>query len=436
MQVHSRLRHHLFHDPASELLNSTGFEQLLSRTQAQRRPVAIHVIGIEHLQVLADTLVPGMDNPLISQLAKQLRSCLGQNDVAARLAIEEFCIAQYEGDPDSMAKTLSIRLGEKRYMLGERSILLSVCVGTAVCKNNEDWNQLLRDGRAAMERARSQGRGRFVKFEPSADGPMQEQLLLEQDFRSAIGTSQLFMAYQPICHVATGKISGFESLMRWNSPARGPVPPGIFIPMAERRGLLLPIDQMVERSPLLVANGWPSDISVSINCPAFEFLDPGMAVQLKEHLDRAGLNPERCYIEVTESALLQDDEQVLSVMRQVKALGVNLAIDDFGSGHASLSYLHRFPFNLIKIDRSFIQAMDKDAGAAAIVEATLALSRRLGLEVVAEGVETTEQFLHLQQLGCTYVQGFLIARPMNEEHVLPFLESFRLSDVLECPAHA
>jgi EAL domain-containing protein (putative c-di-GMP-specific phosphodiesterase class I) len=206
--------------------------------------------------------------------------------------------------------------------------------------------------------------------------------------------------------------------------------------MAERRGLLLPIDQMVERSPLLVANGWPSDISVSINCPAFEFLDPGMAVQLKEHLDRAGLNPERCYIEVTESALLQDDEQVLSVMRQVKALGVNLAIDDFGSGHASLSYLHRFPFNLIKIDRSFIQAMDKDAGAAAIVEATLALSRRLGLEVVAEGVETTEQFLHLQQLGCTYVQGFLIARPMNEEHVLPFLESFRLSDVLECPAHA
>lgn len=161
-----------------------------------------------------------------------------------------------------------------------------------------------------------------------------------------------------------------------------------------------------------------------------------MAVQLKEHLDRAGLNPERCYIEVTESALLQDDEQVLSVMRQVKALGVNLAIDDFGSGHASLSYLHRFPFNLIKIDRSFIQAMDKDAGAAAIVEATLALSRRLGLEVVAEGVETTEQFLHLQQLGCTYVQGFLIARPMNEEHVLPFLESFRLSDVLECPAHA
>lgn len=436
VQVHSRLRHHLFHDPASELLNSTGFEQLLNRTQVQRRPVAIHVIGIEHLQVLADTLVPGMDNPLISQLSKQLRSCIGQNDVAARLAIEEFCVAQYEGDPDSMAETLSIRLGEKRYMLGERSILLSVCVGTAVRKNNEDWNQLLRDGRAAMERARSQGRGRFVKFEPSADGPMQEQLLLEQDFRSAIGTSQLFMAYQPICHVATGKISGFESLMRWNSPARVSVPPGVFIPMAERRGLLLPIDQMVERSPLLVANGWPSDISVSINCPAFEFLDPGMAVQLKEHLDRAGLNPERCYIEVTESALLQDDEQVLSVMRQVKALGVNLAIDDFGSGHASLSYLHRFPFNLIKIDRSFIQAMDKDAGAAAIVEATLALSRRLGLEVVAEGVETTEQFLHLQQLGCTYVQGFLIARPMNEEYVLPFLESFRLSDVLACPAHA
>src|SRR2546427_325324 len=153
-------------------------------------------------------------------------------------------------DLDSMAKTLSIRLGEKRYMLGERSILLSVCVGTAVCKNNEDWNQLLRDGRAAMERARSQGRGRFVKFEPSADGPMQEQLLLEQDFRSAIGTSQLFMAYQPICHVATGKISGFESLMRWNSPARGSVPPGVFIPMAERRGLLLPIDQMVERSQI------------------------------------------------------------------------------------------------------------------------------------------------------------------------------------------
>lgn len=436
VQVHSQLRHHLFHDPASELLNPTGFEQLLTRTQARQRPVAIHVIGIEHLQVLADTLLPGMDNQLVLQLSKQLRSCIGHNDVAARLAIEDFCVAQYEGDPDSMAKTLSIRLGEKRYMLGERSILLSVCIGTAVRKDNEDWHQLLRDGRAAMERARSRGSARFVKFEPSADGPLQEQLLLEQDFRSAIGTSQLFMVYQPICHVATGKISGFESLMRWNSPARGAVPPGVFIPMAERRGLLLPIDQMVERSPLLVANGWPGDISVSINCPAFEFLDPGMAVQLKEHLDRAGLNPERCYIEVTESALLQDDEQVLSVMRQVKALGVNLAIDDFGSGHASLSYLHRFPFNLIKIDRSFIQAMDKDAGAAAIVEATLALSRRLGLEVVAEGVETTEQFLHLRQLGCTYVQGFLIARPMNEEHVLPFLESFRLSDVLECPAQA
>ena len=428
----SQLHHIVFHDTASNLLNANGLEQELTRLGVNHPPIAIHVISIERLQALSDTLNLGNENSLIQQISSKLTSCLGANDIAARLANEEFCIAQYGGDANKMASNMAVLLGDKSsYILGDRTIILPISAGTAINENGTDWHQLLREARSAMERARSEGGGKFLKFEPSADKAIHEQLLLEQDFRAAIGTHQLYMMYQPICHVATGKISGFESLMRWNSPSRGMVPPGIFIPMAERRGLLLPIDQMVERSPLLAAKDWPDDISVSINCPAFDFLDSSMATRLQEHLHKAGINPRRCYIEVTESALLQDDEQVLSVMRDVKALGVNLAIDDFGSGHASLSYLHKFPFNLIKIDRSFIQAMDKDAGAAAIVEATLTLSQRLGLDVVAEGVETPEQFLHLKKLGCTYVQGYWIAKPMNEDEISHFVKNFNIQALLQ-----
>jgi EAL domain-containing protein (putative c-di-GMP-specific phosphodiesterase class I) len=322
-----------------------------------------------------------------------------------------------------LAQAIGQRLGEP-YQFSGRNIILGVSIGIVDVDGRDDWPGLLRDASTAMHRAKLGGIAGICWFEPSKDGSLQERLLLEQELRSAIGTDQLYMMYQPILHLGTGRIAGFEALMRWQSPTRGQIAPDVFIPLAEASGLLLPIERMVRNSPMAAAVTWPQDLSVSINCPAFEFRDPTLPRRMRERLRQTGFSAHRCFIEITESALLEEDEVVLAVMNEIKQMGVRLAIDDFGSGHASLGYLHRFPFDRIKIDKSLVQAMDRSAGAAAIVEATMALGQRLGLELVAEGVETRGQLESLRRLGCTHAQGYFIGRPMDECDIPDFLVQF------------
>lgn len=274
-----------------------------------------------------------------------------------------------------------------------------------------------------MNRARGLGHGKHCVYDGSLDRAAKEKLAIERELPLAIGTDELFMVYQPIYGFDRDTIVGFEALMRWNSSKLGNVSPAKFIPIAESEGLLQPIEKMVARPPLHAAASWPTDISISINASAIEFKDRAFAEKVRASLARAGIDSKRLIVEVTESAMIEDDEVALSVMREVKALGVKFALDDFGTGYASLSYLHRFPFDRLKIDMSLVRELNSPS-AVVIVEAALAIAYRFGIEVVAEGVEFDWQFEKLRGLGCHYIQGYLIGKPMPEEEVHSFLAGF------------
>jgi len=419
----------LSHDPVTQLFNRAGLEQAWRRGSPSGPAISIHFIGIDRFQTIQNVLGHAVTEQMLALLAGRLRGIIGPCNLAARIDSGEFCVVQYAGQTDTLASEIQRRLSE-RYRLGERDFLLGVSIGVVELNDaaeHEAIAPLLRDGSTAMYRARLGGVGRYCKFDPQADRASQEKILIEQELRAAVGTDQLYMVYQPIYHLASDRVAGFEALMRWNNPTRGLVPPDIFIPIAESAGLLLPVESMVKRSPLRAASDWADDLFVSINCSAIEFRDQTLAQRVRKRLLETGVDARRCFIELTESALVEDDETVLAVMEELREIGVRLALDDFGTGHAGLSYLHRFPFDRIKIDKSFVQAMNQTPVAAAIVDATMALSRQLNLQVVAEGVETRAHLDQLRAMGCTYVQGYLIGRPMDENEIAPFLQRFTLA---------
>lgn len=420
-----RLIQSLSRDPATQLLNRAGFEQRLRERGRVQNPVALHLIGIGRFQTIKDTLGHAMADMLLLQIADRLRRSACSNGLIARVGGEDFCVAQYTDDPESIAQGVLQSLSTP-FMLGDRDFLIAVSVGIIDASRADDWNGLLRDAGTAMYRARSEGHNGFCWFDAAIDRPAQTRLALEQDLRAAIGTDQLYMVYQPIYDLAAGRVTGFEALMRWKHPVHGHIGPDFFIPLATAAGLMLPIERVVKQPPLAAAAGWPEDICVSINYPAYEFKDPSLPSRVQERLHITGVASHRCIIEVTESAMLEEDAIVVSVMQELKRIGVRLALDDFGTGYASMSYLARFPFDRIKIDKGFIAAMETSEVAAAIVDATMALSRKLNLEVVAEGVETNSQMARLREMGCQYVQGYLISRPMEAVDISDFLKQFSL----------
>ncbi|PXX07876.1 diguanylate cyclase (GGDEF)-like protein [Paraburkholderia tropica] len=416
-----RLISNLSLDPSTKLYNRAGLEKQLVQRDSVARPRALLMIGIDRFQEIAHALGNSTADQILSEVASRLGESAGPRCLAAHLGAGEFCVAQYDEDPEYLARKLLWTLSQPHRSTG-RDLLFGVSVG--ISGGVQDLQAAQQEASAAMVRARAAGLGNLRWFDPALDRQIQDSMLIEQELRAAIGTDALYMDYQPILALETNRIAGFEALMRWKSASRGVVPPDVFIPIAESAGILLPVARMVRRSPLQAAAAWPQDIFVSINCPAYEFKDSSLPQRIRDQLRTTGVSAERCCIEVTESALLENDEIVLGVMRELKDIGIRLALDDFGTGHASLSYLRTFPFDRIKIDRSFIQGMNSDTTAAAIVNATLTLSRHMRLEVIAEGVETHEQLQRLKELGCDYAQGYLISRPLGEKDIQTFLGDF------------
>lgn len=400
----------LTHDHATGFLNRPGLEDIMR--DESRQPRDMVMLSINRLQAMSRTLTHEASELILAQIATRISSALDEGDVVGRLAPEHFAIVRYRPGAEELAQRMLDALAPP-YTFGERELSLGASIGIAGHAHHVDWPQWVRDATSAMYRAREAGAGAYRWFEPVADRPRQERVAIEQDLRKAIGTSQLFMMYQPICQLSRSKITGFEALLRWRCPKRGMVSPDVFISIAESTGLMLPIERMVAMSPMDVAAQWPASVGLSINLPASEFRDPSLPERVRASLERTGIAPSRCFFEVTESALLEDDHAVVAVMSELKAIGVRLALDDFGVGHASLGYLYRFPFDRIKIDKSFVQAMHRERRAADIVRAIIKLSHQLHFEVVAEGVETAEQLRLVQDMGCDYAQGFLIGYPMD-----------------------
>jgi predicted signal transduction protein with EAL and GGDEF domain len=272
--------------------------------------------------------------------------------------------------------------------------------------------KLLRNADLALYRAKADGRGTFRFFEAGMDEHMLTRLAMEQDLRKALPSGEFELYYQPVVNLQSGAISGFEALIRWNHPQRGLISPATFIPLAEETGFIVPMGEWVIRQACLTAAQWPGHLHVAVNISASQFRNTGLMQVIVNSLAASGLSPTRLEIEITETVLLQDKEATLAILHQLRALGIRIAMDDFGTGYSSLTYLQSFPFDKIKIDRSFVKDITENAGSLNIVRAVASLANGMGMTATAEGVETNEQLDRITAEGCTEMQGYLFSRPL------------------------
>jgi predicted signal transduction protein with EAL and GGDEF domain len=285
-------------------------------------------------------------------------------------------------------------------------------VGIAVSPGDgDDSDTLLRNADLALYRANEDGRATFRFFEAGMDEHMQTRRSMEQDMRKALPAGQFELYYQPVVNLQTSAISGFEALIRWNHPQLGLISPATFIPLAEE-SVIIPLGEWVIRQACLTAAQWPGHLHVAVNISASQFHSAGLMQVILGALGASDLKPTRLEIEITESVLLQDKESTLAILHQLRALGIRIAMDDFGTGYSSLTYLQSFPFDKIKIDRSFVKDVTENAGSLNIVRAVASLANGMGMTATAEGVETNEQLDRITAEGCTEMQGYLFSRPL------------------------
>jgi predicted signal transduction protein with EAL and GGDEF domain len=283
--------------------------------------------------------------------------------------------------------------------------------------DGEEGEDLVRAADTALYRAKEAGRGTFRFFEAEMDMRLQERRMLERDLRQALAAEQLRVHYQPLADCTGGKIVGFEALVRWNHPTRGPISPVQFIPLAEECGLILQLGAWVLRRACLDAVTWPADKLVAVNLSPAQFRHADLGREILSVLKETGLPADRLELEITESLLIDDPDRVLATLKYLKDAGVRISLDDFGTGYSSLSYLQRFPFDKIKIDRSFVSQMENNNDSMSIIRAVIALGKSLRIKITAEGVESEAQLDLLKQENCDLVQGYLLGRPMPMEDV-------------------
>ncbi len=293
---------------------------------------------------------------------------------------------------------------------------MTTSIGVAIGPNDGNSTELLmRNADIALYRAKSDGRSTFRYFEAEMDKQIQARRLLEMDLRTAVTQGEFQLHYQPQVDAATEEITGCEALLRWNSPTRGMVPPSEFIPLAEEIGLIVPIGEWVLKQACIEAAGWPGAVRVAVNLSPAQFKSRSVVQSVINALAVSGLDANRLELEITESVLLHDNEATLATLHQLRGFGIKISMDDFGTGYSSLSYLRSFPFDKIKIDRSFIKDISDKGDCAAIVKAVAGLGKGLGIATTAEGVETAEQLQHVRAEGCTEVQGYLFSAPQPAE---------------------
>ncbi len=366
---------------------------------------------------------------LLCAVTKRLQKAVRGSDMVARLGGDEFAIVQLGAEP-SQASELAGRIIEaisEPFDISGNQVVIGVSVGIAVAPaDGEQPDQLLRNADMALYRAKSEGRGTHHFFQPEMDAQMQARHALELDLRKALLAGEFEMHYQPIVELSSGKVTSFEALIRWNHPTRGLVAPNDFIPVAEEIGLIVPLGDWVLRQACRDAAAWPGRLSVAVNLSAAQFRNPTLALSVVSALGGSGLAANRLELEITETVLLQDDRSVVETLHQIRELGVRISMDDFGTGYSSLSYLRSFPFDKIKIDRSFIRELGKTDDCIAIIRAVARLGSNLGMTTIAEGIETQEQLELVRAEGCTHAQGYLFSPPRPVSEVPKLLQGIQL----------
>ena len=396
----------------------------LAQETATPGSIAVHCLDLDRFKAVNDTLGHGIGDQLLKKVADRIRSSCRKDDVVARVGGDEFVIVQPGIVGLEDATRLATRLVDlvgRTYVLNGHTVNIGVSVGLALNDVPTQARDLVRDADLALYEAKRAGRGRFRFFEQGMDALLQQRRELEIDLRRALALRQFELNYQPFLDLVTNTVIGFEALLRWNHPLRGNVPPLDFISVAEENGLIVKIGEWVLKTACEAAASWPGDLVVAVNVSPLQFKADTLLATVASALEKSGLAPGQLELEITESALLDDTSNVLVTLHALRELGVKISMDDFGTGYSSLSYLQKFPFNKIKIDRSFVANADDDSRA--ILKAVSGLGSSLGMSITAEGVETVEQLARIRDQQCTHVQGFLTGRPMSADQIGSFIRN-------------
>jgi diguanylate cyclase (GGDEF)-like protein len=389
-------------------------EQALKRVRRGQQ-LGVFCLDLDFFKNVNDTLGHLIGDKLLCAATQRLQETLREVDTVARLGGDEFAILQLGPRGPEHAGTLAQRLINainQPYEIDGHHVVVSASIGIAIAPNDgTTTEQLLRNADMALYRAKSEGRATFRFFEPEMDANLQARRHLELDLRKALENGEFELYYQPQVNVLSETLSGCEALLRWNHPTRGLVSPGDFVPLAEEIGLIVPIGEWVLHQACAEAAQWPIPIKIAVNLSPAQFRSRTLVQTVVEALTRSGLPPSRLELEITESVLLHDNEATLATLHELRRFGIRISMDDFGTGYSSLSYLRSFPFDKIKIDRSFIQDLSTRSDCGAIIKAVAGLGRGLGIITTAEGVETAEQLEHIRAEGCTEVQGYLFSAP-------------------------
>jgi len=452
-KAEAQLAHDALHDALTGLPNRVLFTDRLRQAIAmaarhQGRRFAVLFLDLDHFKVVNDSLGHAMGDQLLIALAERLRLCLRSGDTVARLGGDEFVFliedTRFKQDATALAVQILAAL-QQPFPLQGQLFFVAASIGIFVdAERYEQPNDILRDADIAMYQAKSQGKARWVLFSALMREQAQTRLTLESDLRYALERNELELHYQPIVALQSDRITGFEALARWRHPQRGMIAPSEFIPIAEEIGLMLLIGHWVLEEACQQLRAWHSQfpqqppLTMSVNISGLQFADPGFVEQIIQTLTVADLDPATLRLELTESVWLNSTPAAITLFQQLNKMGIQLHIDDFGTGYSSLAYLQYFPIRMLKIDRTFLNKMSEGNNNQDRVRAVIAMAHDLGMETVAEGVETVEQLDQLKQFGCNYGQGYLLSRPIDRASIEQLLDKIQLDqiDLAEAQASA
>lgn len=426
-----RLSHMARHDALTGLPNRVLFREHMDSVLPRVRrgsSAAVLYLDLDGFKGVNDTLGHPAGDELLRMVARRLGDNTRETDLVARLGGDEFAIIQVDAEQPTEAGSLADRLVDvlrTPFDIQGQMVEIGTSIGIVVADAKASTpDELLRNADIALYRAKAEGRGTWRFFEAGMDVEIQQQRALEADLRRALAEEQFEVHYQPLIEAHNQALAGFEALVRWRHPARGMVSPAEFIPLAEEMGLIRAIGAWVLIRACTDAAGWPEHVKVAVNLSPVQFAGGHLVQEVEQALAASGLGASRLELEITESVLLQDNDATLGLLHRLRDLGVRISMDDFGTGYSSLSYLRRFPFDKIKIDQSFVRNLAREKGGIEIVRAVVGLGKALGMDVLAEGVETVEQLGILQVEGCNQLQGYLFSKPQPLQDVAGIIAGY------------
>ena len=418
-----RIAHMARYDALTDLPNRVLFRERLDHEVKRVKRgecLAVLCLDLDQFKSVNDALGHTIGDELLKLVGERLRGCTRDLDTVARLGGDEFAIVMTQMEQPADAAVLSKRIRDsiiKPYHIDGHHIVTDISIGISVAPADAiESDALMRNADMALYGAKADGRGTYRFFEPDMNTRMKARRQLEMDLRKAIVSEEFELHYQPLVDLQSNNVNAFEALLRWNHQTRGLIPPVEFIPIAEETGLIVPLGEWVLKTACEEAANWPDHIKIAINLSPAQLNNRHLLSKVTSALTNSGLSPHKLQLEITESVLLQNTLTTLSTLHELRKMGVQIALDDFGTGYSSLSYLRSFPFDKIKIDRSFIRDLSNGVEPFAIVNAVAGLARCLNMTSTAEGVETQQQMELLQSIGCTEMQGYLFshARPAHE----------------------